>query len=631
MPGYFRGGFGKLKGGPGGFIRLRAPLNFTPPPVIPVVGGYYVAANGNDANDGASATPFATISRALAATRGGAEKRIFLRGGTYRLTSKISLTGSDAGTSFTAYPGETPVITSGEVLTGFVDEGDGIYSVPMASPIGLDLFVGATRYRPGQSGFYSPSNPYRSGWLIADAVTTSDFTNEFDETFEVGVGSAIHFRYREGEVPSGIFQAGLVAQVFNADRTADFITTVASIDTATRTITLTDPHFSGPIQTGSAFRLMLHPNFLLNNGEFAWRSSDNRLLVRPPNPAFEGSGVAYPKLNGLFDLQSGANDISFTGITFSEAQWNGYAVSLNSSHRAKFGGCVFRNTGDAIRSTDSLNGKVGGCTFSDLASSGVTLNSGSASWKIYANRFVRMGLVNKTSSAVICQGTIGTTIAFNDIQYTPRYGMAFRGGGSHRVISNKIVDTGNETAGSAGIEFFGKSASDQSSLIEGNYIDRVPGSPMPTLGEFSSEFNGVEFNVGADNPREQSVCISLNDFASNITVRNNFTRGASFGHFVVHGGSRNSIENNVSILDEYDNYYAVVRSPYDTPVDPSPSGPWTPSGQGSVINGTPSSVTLVGSGTGTLSAEKEVETEQGDRFVISFTTDQPVTYTIKES
>ena len=72
--------------------------------------------------------------------------------------------------------------------------------------------------------------------------------------------------------------------------------------------------------------------------------------------------------------------------------------------------------------------------------------------------------------------------------------MTFKGGGSHRVLYNTIRDTTNETADGAAVEFVG-GASDQSSLVEGNWIDRAPGYPIASGGEFSDEFNSVEFSV----------------------------------------------------------------------------------------------------------------------------------------
>lgn len=543
MAGYFKGGYGKLKGGVVSRVRLRSPLT----PIvtdIPVTGGWYVSPTGSDAANGSFATPFATIGRALTAARAGSEKRIFLRGGTYCLTGKLALTSADKGTAFSAYSGEIPIISGGERLTGFVDEGDGIYSKSLSQITQLDLSIGGVRQRTAQIATYSPSDPYRSGWFTADASATP---------------SASSFRFRGSDIPNGILQTGLMIQIFDAGRKFDFITFITGIDQTTKEVTLTDPHFAGEIQSGATYRILNHPNFIGRDGEFAWRASDGRLVLRPASSGFDAQGVVVPKLDGLFDLQNGADDITFLGITFSDTIFSGYAISATNSNHLKVGNCTFRNVGDGIRGTGGQDCLIGGNTFTDLANNGVLLNAGTLRWKVYANKFTRLGVIKKGAAALYGQGGDSATFAFNEVQFTPRYGVTFRsGGGSHRVLYNTLLDTANETADSAGVEFTGSAPTDLTSLVEGNFIDRSPGYPENTAGEFSSEFNELEFTISSGSPRSRSASVFLNDLASGVTVRGNFTRAASMGHFVVEGGDRNVFENNVSILDEFDAYYASV-------------------------------------------------------------------------
>lgn len=91
---------------------------------------YYVAPDGNDANVGSKAEPFASIPRAMAAVR---ELRlaknpvgpvnVFLRGGVYPLTEKLVFTPADSGTSdspvtYRSQPGERAVLSGGRRLSG---------------------------------------------------------------------------------------------------------------------------------------------------------------------------------------------------------------------------------------------------------------------------------------------------------------------------------------------------------------------------------------------------------------------------------------------------------------------------------------------------------------------------------
>jgi hypothetical protein len=78
-----------------------------------VAGAYFVSPSGNDNNSGSIDLPFLTISKGLTTIGNGGV--LYLRGGTYALSSKLSLsqTASPANRiRIWAYPGETPFINS---------------------------------------------------------------------------------------------------------------------------------------------------------------------------------------------------------------------------------------------------------------------------------------------------------------------------------------------------------------------------------------------------------------------------------------------------------------------------------------------------------------------------------------
>ncbi|OAS18041.1 right-handed parallel beta-helix repeat-containing protein [Paenibacillus oryzisoli] len=76
---------------------------------------YYVATTGNNAYPGTSSQPFATIQKGIdMAGAAGPGSTVIVRGGTYNITSPITITTSGtSGNPITlmAYPGETPVIS----------------------------------------------------------------------------------------------------------------------------------------------------------------------------------------------------------------------------------------------------------------------------------------------------------------------------------------------------------------------------------------------------------------------------------------------------------------------------------------------------------------------------------------
>ena len=89
---------------------------------LPVVeSAYFVdAARGDDANSGTQAAPFATISRALIATRasGGGGAIVLRDGAPFHLgaTGALTLGVGDSGLSVSAFPGEAPTISGGVAL-----------------------------------------------------------------------------------------------------------------------------------------------------------------------------------------------------------------------------------------------------------------------------------------------------------------------------------------------------------------------------------------------------------------------------------------------------------------------------------------------------------------------------------
>jgi hypothetical protein len=96
---------------------------------------FYVAPDGDDANPGTIDRPFATLAAARNAVREkiaaglGSDLTVLVRGGTYRLAETVVFGLDDSGTdehsiTYAAYPGETPVLSSGVPITRWRKPGD---------------------------------------------------------------------------------------------------------------------------------------------------------------------------------------------------------------------------------------------------------------------------------------------------------------------------------------------------------------------------------------------------------------------------------------------------------------------------------------------------------------------------
>src|SRR5687768_432373 len=98
---------------------------------------FYVSPSGNDGNPGTEAAPFLTLERARTAVRSvnagmSGPVTVYLRGGVYTLTSTVTFDAVDSGMNgftvlYAAYPGEKPVISGGQAITGWTAAGGGQY------------------------------------------------------------------------------------------------------------------------------------------------------------------------------------------------------------------------------------------------------------------------------------------------------------------------------------------------------------------------------------------------------------------------------------------------------------------------------------------------------------------------
>nr|WP_221380272.1 RICIN domain-containing protein [Actinoplanes polyasparticus] len=111
------------------------------PAMAAVQATFYVAPDGDDGNAGSITAPFRTVQRArdvvrtAAATMTG-DIHVYLRGGSYPVTSTIEFGPEDSGTGthrvvYAAYPNETPVLEAGVRVTGWTQHSGNIWKAPL--------------------------------------------------------------------------------------------------------------------------------------------------------------------------------------------------------------------------------------------------------------------------------------------------------------------------------------------------------------------------------------------------------------------------------------------------------------------------------------------------------------------
>ncbi|UKJ78141.1 carbohydrate-binding domain-containing protein [Azospirillum brasilense] len=492
---------------------------------------FYVAKNGNDGWSGRLAAPnaegtdgpFASLERAQAAMRAGTVKTTYVREGGYTLTSTLSLGAPDSGVRIIGYPGEQAVLSGGERVTGFTYEGNGVWSAPLSAAPGLDVTVDGVRYRLASKGAYDPQDP-TTGWFVADASAYGASKNAL--------------RYRAGDVTAADLVPGSRVQVFDTERLQDAILTVAGVDTVTRTLTFTaDAPFT--MRDGSTFKLLGNSAHVDQVGEFAYRASDGRLVIKAGED-FTGTGVEVARLGTLLRL-NGANGVTVQGLTFTNTTTDGNALDVVNGDVNTIAGNGFVNVGTGIRLTQgSDRNLVSGNYLDHLGINGIALTGQSIGNTVTGNRIQNIGEVRKYAGGIMASGISDTVISHNDIDRSARYGISVKNWDTatislnNAILYNRVRNTGLETADSGGIELLGRSNLNTGTRIEGNRVEHTGGIATTSTGQWLRDYKGYG--------------IYLDDLTSGVTVRDNFLRDTAWAAVMIHGGHDNTVTNNIGVL-----------------------------------------------------------------------------------
>jgi hypothetical protein len=189
-----------------------------------------VAPGGDDAGPGTAAAPLATPARARDAVRQRiaaglkAPVTVLLRGGTYRLTEPVVFGPQDGGTAacpvtYAAWPGETPVLSGGRVITGWKAAADGTWQVVLPEVKSgawtfRELFVGGER---------RPRARHPNDGFLRVAKVVDDRRS---------------FQYAEGDLPP-LGDVGRAELLLLHDWSVSY-NLLASVDAPTRTVATTE-------------------------------------------------------------------------------------------------------------------------------------------------------------------------------------------------------------------------------------------------------------------------------------------------------------------------------------------------------------------------------------------------------
>ena len=144
-------------------------------------------------------------------------------------------------------------------------------------------------------------------------------------------------------------------------------------------------------------------------------------------------------------------------------------------------------------------------------------------------------MVLASAAGIVASTVSHSNFTDNNITGTPRWGIAIRSNGDsisygNRVERNRLVDLARSTRDLGGLSFIGEGHT--GTLVRHNCVRRAVGLDTDPSGKFNTPF----YTWG----------IYLDNWSSNFTVDSNIFHTNVLGGIFVHGGSNNTITNNIA-------------------------------------------------------------------------------------
>lgn len=461
---------------------------------------FYVSPEGSDNNPGTKESPFKTIQKARDMTRiqtvaKAKDFTVVLRDGVYRLDAPLTFNPHDSGKKggrviYTAFPGETPVISGGVLITGWEQDSNGRWKASVSLKDFRQLYVNGKRTQRAQSP--CPENVERygdqksldadAGFLFPDGAM-ADWKNP--AAMELGFyNSWSHMICRVERITRDLQGRAVVKMV------QPWFTLTSNKEGVQAKL---------PDYIENALELLDEP------GEWYYDLQEKMLYYLPRGGEdMTKAEVAAPQLETLLRVEGRqgqpVRNIVFQGITFSEATWtrpnrighpdvqanfcfnntnifardgsmvnahNEYIKSpanvvLRQAENCRFEHCTFTRLGGAGLDIDhsSKNNLVNACAFFDISGSAIQIGDVLAADhhpntpgrivrnnRITNNHIHDIGLEYQDSIGVFGGYVDGTIIAHNEIFQLPYSGISVgwgwgeedAGGGAYENIPYRYV------------------------------------------------------------------------------------------------------------------------------------------------------------------------------------------------
>ncbi|MEU1399067.1 ricin-type beta-trefoil lectin domain protein [Micromonospora zamorensis] len=331
---------------------LPALLTNQTPAAAAVQATYYVAPDGDDANAGTLQSPFRTLQRARDVVRTvntnmTGDINVYLRGGSYPISSTVEFGQSDSGTngyriSYGAYASEKPILDGGVQVAGWTQHSGNIWKAPL------------DRANKLRALYVNDKRAYMASKTVSSAGCYGTYTitaGQASWAWESG-SQCDGAKYSQSDFPAvPRNQDDIEIETGTTWTTAIVGVRQVTTDGSNRVALFQQPGaaiaqgaFNGNAQVGGSHKLMNAYEFLDAPGEFYFDKGAKTVYYYRAGTENMQTATVYAPNNVTTLLRvagtstsSHARNITFSGLTVRHSDWNLFNVAGSSFKQAQQG------------------------------------------------------------------------------------------------------------------------------------------------------------------------------------------------------------------------------------------------------------------------------------------------------
>ncbi|ROO59634.1 parallel beta helix pectate lyase-like protein [Micromonospora sp. Llam0] len=315
---------------------------------------YYVAPDGNDANPGTITSPFRTLQRArdVVRTINGnmtGDIYVYLRGGSYPVSSTIEFGPSDSGTNgyriiYAAHANETPVLEGGVQVTGWTQHSGDIWKAPLDRANKLRaLYVNDKRAYMATKTINSAGCHGTYNITAGQAAWAWESGSQCEGArYSLSDFPAIARNQDDIEIETATTWTTAIVGVRQVTTTADGRNRVALFQQPGAAIA--QGAYNGNAQVGGSHKVMNAYEFLDTPGEFYFDKTSQTLYYYKASSENMATATVFAPNNVTTVLRiagvstgSHARNITISGLTVQHSDWNLFNVAGSAFKQAQQG------------------------------------------------------------------------------------------------------------------------------------------------------------------------------------------------------------------------------------------------------------------------------------------------------